>query len=82
MKGIIALIFGGIAGMMYILCINAGRISRMEEQWEEEQKNKETVETNLFDLEETHPNATVQIWRNSVTGETSVGWWDNEEEDD
>ena len=37
------------------------------------------VETNIFDIEEIHPNCTVQILRNSVTGEVSVGWWENKE---
>ena len=44
-------------------------------------RNAETVadrmETNLFDGEEIHENCTVQILTNSVTGETSVGWWEN-----
>ena len=40
---------------------------------------QQTIETNLYDIEETHPNCTVQILRNSVTGEVSVGWWENEE---
>ena len=35
------------------------------------------VTTNLFDEEELHPNCTVQILRNSVTGDVSVGWWEN-----
>lgn len=35
--------------------------------------------TSLFDVEELHPNCTVQILRNSVTGETSLGWWENAE---
>lgn len=39
-------------------------------------------ETNIFDSEETIPNCTVQILRNSVTGEVSVGWYRNLEEDD
>ena len=43
---------------------------------------QQTVETNLYDIEEIHHNCTVQILRNSVTGEVSVGWWPNEEEDD
>lgn len=38
----------------------------------------ETIETNLFDQEEIHTNCTVQILRNSVTGEVSVGWWPND----
>ena len=38
----------------------------------------EPVETNIYDIEEVHTNCTVQILRNSVTGETSVGWFENE----
>ena len=41
----------------------------------------ETIQTNLFDVEEVYPNCTVQIWKNSVTGEVSVGWWENEPEE-
>lgn len=33
---------------------------------------------NIFDEEEIYPNCTVQVWRNSKTGEVSVGWWPNE----
>ena len=36
------------------------------------------IETNLYDQEEVHHNCTVQILRNSVTGEVSVGWWEND----
>ena len=36
----------------------------------------------IYDEEEIHTNCTVQILRNSVTGDVSVGWWKNEEEDD
>lgn len=35
------------------------------------------VSTAIFDEEEIYPNCTVQILRNSVTGEVSVGWWPN-----
>ena len=38
------------------------------------------VETNIFDEEEIHHNCTVQVWRNSVTGEVSIGWWKEGEE--
>lgn len=38
----------------------------------------EKVETNIFDECEVHTNCTVEIFRNSVTGEVSVGWWDND----
>lgn len=40
---------------------------------------KTPTETNIYDEEEIHENCTVQILKNSVTGETSVGWWENEE---
>ena len=33
------------------------------------------IETNVYDIEEVHHNCTVQILRNSVTGEQSIGWW-------
>ncbi len=33
------------------------------------------VEPFEYDEEEIHPNCTVQIWRNSKTGEVSIGWW-------
>ena len=33
------------------------------------------VETNIYDEEEIHHNCVVQVLRNSVTGEISVGWW-------
>ena len=39
---------------------------------------QQTVETNLFDQEEIHHNCTVQILKNSITGEVSVGWWEND----
>ena len=37
------------------------------------------VETNIFDECEVVENCTVEILRNSVTGETSVGWYRNKE---
>ena len=36
------------------------------------------AETNIYDQEEIHENCTVQILRNSVTGEESIGWWEND----
>ncbi len=38
------------------------------------------VRTSLYDQEEIHRNCTVQIWSNSVTGESSIGWWENDPE--
>lgn len=38
------------------------------------------VKTNLYNQEEIHRNCTVQIRSNSVTGESSIGWWENSAE--
>lgn len=38
------------------------------------------IETNFFDQEELFTNCTVQVLTNTVTGEVSIGWWPNEEE--
>ena len=38
---------------------------------------EEQTQVALYDVEETHDNCTVQVWRNSVTGESSIGWWEN-----
>lgn len=37
----------------------------------------EKIESNIFDECEIHENCTVEILRNSVTGEISIGWWEN-----
>lgn len=37
------------------------------------------VEIPIYDREEIHHNCTVQVLRNSFTGQTSVGWWKEEE---
>lgn len=37
-----------------------------------------TLNTNIFDQEEIHYDCTVQILSNSITGEESIGWWENE----
>lgn len=39
------------------------------------------VEIPIYDLEEIHHGCTVQVLKNSITGETSVGWWEEEEYD-
>ena len=33
----------------------------------------------IFDVEEIHENCTVQVLKNSITGEVSVGWWENDD---
>lgn len=39
---------------------------------------KSHIQTNLYDEREVHENCTVEILKNSITGETSVGWYENE----
>ena len=57
------------SGTFWKVC---GLMRHLPEDW------KEPPETNLYDEEEIHENCTVQILRNSVTGETSIGWWKND----
>ena len=33
---------------------------------------------NVYDECEVHENCTVEIWKNSQTGEISIGWYENE----
>lgn len=33
------------------------------------------TEVNIYDKEETYHGCTVQVLTNTVTGQTSVGWW-------
>lgn len=42
-------------------------------------ENTERVETNLYEEVATYPNCTVQILKNVLTGQVSVGWWRNDE---
>lgn len=37
------------------------------------------VHAAIFDCEERHENCTVQVLKNTITGEISVGWWQNNE---
>ena len=36
------------------------------------------VQSNIYDKEETYYDCTVQVLKNSITGETSVGWFRND----
>lgn len=44
------------------------------------QAANDTADVRLFNVEEIHENCVVQIWRNTVTGEQSIGWWPAEED--
>lgn len=39
----------------------------------------DTIKTPLFDIVEEHDHCHVQVLRNSITGEVSVGWWEEKE---
>ena len=43
-------------------------------------KEKESVrvDVNLYDKEEIYENCTVQVLTNTITGKTSIGWWQND----
>lgn len=41
--------------------------------------NEQIIATNVFDECEIHENCTVEIWKNSTTGEISIGWYENKE---
>lgn len=41
--------------------------------------DNENIDLNIYDEEIVYPNCTVQLLRNSQTGEELVGWWINEE---
>lgn len=37
----------------------------------------EVFAINVYDECEIHENCTVEIWKNSTTGEISIGWYEN-----
>ena len=41
-------------------------------------KEVTVTEINIFDKSEIHTDCTVEILTNSITGETSIGWWEND----
>ncbi len=41
-----------------------------------------TVDVPIYDKEETYTNCSVQVLTNSVTGDVSIGWWQEEKEGD
>ena len=57
-------------------------LSALQTRYELDTKREEKVDLSLYDVEETHYNCTVQIWKNSATGDVSIGWWENEVSDD
>ena len=46
--------------------------------WMELPKGPNGTSTNLYDIVEEHDNCHVQVLRNSITGEVSIGWYREE----
>lgn len=38
----------------------------------------ESISYNIYDKEEIYTDCTVQVWSNTITGDTSFGWIENE----
>ena len=47
-------------------------------QPEPEQMRHEYLSSNLYDIVEEHEHCHVQVLKNSVTGEISRGWWEED----
>ena len=41
-----------------------------------------TVQSSIYDVREVHHNCTVEVWKNSTTGEISIGWYKEDENED
>ena len=71
----------GAAALVFVSCIVVGKMADEDQLLlryiERQNKPAVKVETNMYDQEETFPNCTVQVLTNTMTGETSVGWWKN-----
>lgn len=71
--------------LWFVRCYACGAIGGIREDEDEcidVWNTRTALETNIFDEEEVYENCTVQILRNSVTGEESIGWYVNESEDE
>mgnify|MGYP007101876401 CR=1 FL=1 len=81
----IALLVGWIVGYIMGYCADAlmAAAKRTEKSRQEEPQAEDTgadmdISMSLYDQEELYPDCTVQVLTNTVTGETSVGWWRND----
>lgn len=45
------------------------------------QLQDEQTSVSVFDEEEIYENCTVQVLKNSITGEVSIGWWQGDGEE-
>ena len=39
---------------------------------------EDDISSSIYDTVERHDNCTVEVMINSVTGEQSIGWWEND----
>lgn len=63
----------------------ASEVAAFRELWEKmsaEQEKKTEMQICVYDREETYTNCTVQVLTNTFTGETSIGWWCNDGNDE
>ena len=60
-----------------------GLLTSLQTRYELDLKRteEEKVSLNVYDEEEIYENCTVQVLRNSITGDVSVGWWQDEPEE-
>lgn len=59
-------------------CLQNGELTRWEPDVPKAAPEMQMVESNIFNIEEIHTDCTVQILRNSVTGEQSFAWYPND----
>ena len=74
-----AYILGIIVGFILSSFVFGYIYHKAKEKEEETADDIEIISTNLYNIEEVYPNCTVQVLKNSVTGEQSIGWWVNED---
>ena len=67
-------------GDYYLVDLLRRAADARDELTKKRQKKGPAVETNLYDMEEIHTHCNVQVLTNSLTGEVSIGWWENERE--
>ena len=47
------------------------------DKWEPQEEHIDSI--GIYDVVEEYPNCTIQILRNSITGEESIGWFNNDD---
>ena len=47
------------------------------DKWEPQEEHIDSI--GIYDVVEEYPNCTIQILKNSITGEESIGWFNNDD---